>query len=80
MVTETKLAKQKKIIEKLQSKNAELVETLRVIRSGEVDALVVNGPNGDRIFTLQSLEQPYRELVEAMNEGALTVAPNGTIL
>ncbi len=64
----------------LREKVSELEETLRVIQNGEVDALVVTGPTGDRIFTLQSAEQPYRELVEAMNEGAVTVSPEGLIL
>lgn len=75
-----KVAKLNRRIKSLTERNAELQETLRVIQNGEVDALVVHGPFGDRIFTLQSPEQPYRELVEAMNEGALTVSPEGTIL
>ncbi|MEK6775093.1 MAG: ATP-binding protein [Bdellovibrionota bacterium] len=80
MGAETKIAKLNRLNKALNVKNAELEETLRVIQSGEVDALVVNGPLGERIFTLQSVEQPYRELVEAMNEGALTVSPEGIIL
>ncbi len=74
------LQKLKNTIKSLKLKNAELTETLRVIQSGEVDALVVSGPMGERVFTLQTSEQPYRELVEAMNEGALTVSPDGIIL
>ncbi len=80
MVFESKVVKLNRRLKSLAARNAELEETLRVIQSGEVDALVVHGPAGDRIFTLQSPEQPYRELVEAMNEGALTVSPDGTIL
>jgi PAS domain S-box-containing protein len=50
------------------------------IRSGEVDALVVARPEGERIFTLQGAEHPYRVLVESMNEGAATLTPDGVIV
>jgi PAS domain S-box-containing protein len=63
---------------KLRLEEAE--ETLRAIREGEVDALVVEGPDGDQIFTLQGAEAPYRFLVEEMNEGALLLGLDGTIL
>ncbi|MGD0231447.1 MAG: PAS domain S-box protein [Syntrophorhabdales bacterium] len=58
----------------------EAEETLRAIRNHEIDALVVNGPDGGQVFTLQGAEHPYRVLVETMNEGAATVATDGTIL
>jgi len=59
----------------------ELEETLRAIRSGQVDALVVYVPDGgDRVFTLQGAEHPYRVLVEAMNEGAATMTSDGLVL
>ncbi len=59
---------------------AEARETLRAIHSGEVDAVVVSGLDGDQVFTLQGAETPYRFLVEEMNEGALLLAPDGTVL
>ncbi|MEE9913691.1 MAG: PAS domain S-box protein [Deltaproteobacteria bacterium] len=55
-------------------------ETLRAILSGEVDGLVVNTAEGDRVFTLSGADHPYRIMVEAMNEGAVTLAADGTIL
>lgn len=55
-------------------------ETLRAITSGEVDALVVNTAEGDRVFTLSGADQPYRVMIESMNEGAVTLAVDGTIL
>lgn len=55
-------------------------ETLRAIRGGEVDALIVSTSEGDRVFTLTGADQPYRVMVETMNEGALTMASDGTIL
>ncbi len=64
----------------LQARLQELEETLRAIRTGEIDALVVNSPAGDRVFTLQGAEHPYRVLVESMNEGAVTISKDGAIL
>jgi PAS domain S-box-containing protein len=57
----------------------EAEDTLRAIRKGEVDALVVSGPDGEKIYTLQSADQPYRVFVEAMNEGAVTLTADGAI-
>jgi PAS domain S-box-containing protein len=59
---------------------AEAEETIRAIRSGEADALVVAGQQGNQIFTLQGAESAYRVLIESMNEGALTVTDDKTIL
>src|SRR6266850_1022970 len=65
----------------LSARLHELEETLRAIRSGQVDALVVYAPDGgDRVFTLQGAEHPYRVLVEAMNEGAATMTNDGLVL
>jgi PAS domain S-box-containing protein len=58
----------------------ELEATLDAIRSGAVDALVVNGPEGEQIFTLKGADEAYRILVEAMNEGAVTISSEGTVL
>lgn len=58
----------------------EAEETLRAILSGEVDALVRSGPQGEQIFTLKGAEYPYRALIDNMGEGALTITTEGTIL
>lgn len=55
-------------------------QTLNALRSGEVDAIVVDGIAGERIFTLQTAERPYRTIVEEMHEGAATLSPDGTVL
>jgi formate hydrogenlyase transcriptional activator len=55
-------------------------ETLRAILSGEVDGLVVSTAEGDRVFTLSGADHPYRVMIETMNEGAATLASDGTIL
>ncbi len=54
--------------------------TLEAITSGGVDAIVVDGPLGPQVLHLESLDQPFRTFVERMQEGALTVALDGTIL
>ncbi len=64
----------------LRARLAEAEDTLEAIRSGEVDALLVSGAQGEQVFTLQGAETPYRFLVEAMNEGAMQVIPDGTIV
>ena len=65
---------------RLQSNLLEAQETLEAIRSGEVDAVVVSGPNGSQIYSLTSAEQPYRVYVEQMQEGAVTASSEGMIL
>jgi PAS domain S-box-containing protein len=67
-------------IEQLRRRLEEAEETLRAIRSGEVDALVVSGDQGDQVYTLKDADRPYRALVEQMSEGALTLNPRGEIL
>jgi PAS domain S-box-containing protein len=64
----------------LRARLAEAVDALRAIRSGEVDTLVVAGERGPRVFTLAGAEHAYRLLIESMNEGALTVTSDKTIL
>jgi PAS domain S-box-containing protein len=67
-------------IEELQARLADAEETLRAIHSGDVDALVVHTDQGVQVFTLKGAEEPYRILVERMQEGALTVASDGAIV
>jgi len=67
-------------IEKLRLRLEETEETLRAIREGQIDALVVSSPQGEQVYTLKSAEQPYRVFVETMNEGAVTLGLDGTIL
>ena len=67
-------------IKKLQRELEEAQETLRAIRQGEIDGLVVEGPQGPQLFTLKTAEQPYRMLIEQMQEGALTLTPWGDVL
>lgn len=65
---------------RLRARLADAEETLRAIRSGEVDAVVVAGKHGPQVFTLQGAEHAYRVLIESMNEGALTLTADKMIL
>jgi len=67
-------------IRELTGRMTQSEETLRAILSGEVDGLVVSTAEGDRVFTLSGADHPYRIMVEAMNEGAVTLSADGTIL
>ena len=55
-------------------------DTLDAIRHGRVDALVVHKDNEDSILTLQGAKNTYRIMVEAMNEGVISLTSNGTVL
>ena len=67
-------------LEDLRARLDEAEETLRVFRSGEVDALIVPGAHGEQIFTLKGADHSYRILIEDMSEGALTLTAEGVIL
>jgi hypothetical protein len=60
--------------EELRHQLLEAEELIHAIRTGAVDALAVQGPEGPRIFTLQGADQGYRTLIEQMNEGAVLLA------
>lgn len=64
---------------KLKNRLEETEETLRAIRQYMVDAFVVTRSNGEQVVTLAEADYPYRMMVESMNEGALTLIPDGTI-
>ena len=67
-------------VRELLNRLAEAEETLDAIRNGEVDGLVVNGSNGEQIYTLIGADHPYRVMVEEMEEGAVTLSVHGMIL
>jgi PAS domain S-box-containing protein len=64
----------------LKSRLEETEETLQAIRQYMVDAFVINRENGLQVVTFDEAEVPYRLIVEAMNEGVITLIPDGTIL
>ncbi|HXQ36673.1 MAG TPA: PAS domain-containing protein, partial [Anaerolineales bacterium] len=67
-------------LDELQRRLDEAEETLRAIREGEVDALVIDAPQGEVIYTLTSADYPYRLMIDEMNEGAVSVSPDSFIL
>src|SRR6185369_529821 len=67
-----------KLTKKLQVENNELRMRLHEAEEA-LDAIVVSGPQGERIFTLEGPEHPFRLLVESMNEGAATLSADGTV-
>jgi PAS domain S-box-containing protein len=67
-------------IASLRARLADAQEALRAIQSGEVDTLVVSGKKGPHVFTLQGADRAYRLLIESMNEGALTLTTDKTII
>ena len=67
-------------VARLRTRLADAEETLRAIRSGEVDSVMVNGKEGSQVFTLDGAESAYRLLIESMNEGALKLTADKTIL
>jgi two-component system NarL family sensor kinase len=64
----------------LRLRLAEAEETLRAIRGGEVDTVMGAGKQGPQVFSLAGAEHAYRMLIEAMNEGALTMTTEKMIL
>jgi PAS domain S-box-containing protein len=75
------------IAERLRAENRELrarldeaEDALRAIREGEVDAVIVSGSQGDRVFSLMETENLHRLMVETMNEAGLAIASDGLLL
>jgi PAS domain S-box-containing protein len=67
-------------LERLRQQLAEAEDALSAIRSGEIDAIVVQCSTGPVVYTLKTADTPYRLLVEQMREGALTVSAEGIII
>lgn len=65
--------------ESLRAERDEARETLAAIQGGAVDALVIDTPEGQRIFTLEGTEHSYRAMIEQMAEGAVVLQADGTI-
>jgi PAS domain S-box-containing protein len=64
----------------LRARLEEAESTIRAIQSGEVDALIVSGTDGEKVFVLEGADYPYRVIVEVMNEGVVTLGADGGIL
>jgi signal transduction histidine kinase/CheY-like chemotaxis protein len=67
------------VVRSLRARLHEAEQALAAIRAGEVDAVVVGGPEGERVFTLEGAEHGYRVLLEAMSEGVATLTEQGIV-
>lgn len=67
-------------IKELRLRVEEAEGTLDAIRRGEVDALVMSGPDGDQVYTLTGVDRTYRIVLETMNEGAAIIGSDGMVL
>ena len=56
--------------DELEARLYEAEETLRAIREGEIDAVVIKGGATEQVFTLEGGSQSYRTFMEAMDIGA----------
>ena len=77
----SKLEQKDNIILDLQSRLDEAEETLFAIQNGEIDAIITpQGSDGPKVYTLESADSLYRNLVQEMNEGVATLTTDGTIV
>jgi len=54
-------------------------QALAAIRKGDVDMVVMGGPGGARVFTLEGADHDYRVMLEAMSEGVAKLTHQGII-
>jgi PAS domain S-box-containing protein len=66
-------------LEELRHRLRAAEDTLRALRAGDVDALVVTRAGDERVVPLLGADLPYRILFDQMNEGAVTVTRDGVI-
>jgi len=64
----------------LRRRLVEAEDTLRAIRDGEADAVVVRAADEDAIFALSGGEDSYRAIMEAMDIGAVALDPQERLL
>ncbi len=67
-------------VKELQYQLFEARETIEAIRTGQIDALVIDEGESQALYTLKTADQTYRVFIEKMTEGALTLNYNGIIL
>ncbi|HLB37064.1 MAG TPA: ATP-binding protein [Gemmatimonadales bacterium] len=64
----------------LRAQLAEAEATLDAIRTGQVDAIVVSSPAGERTRAIEGATHPYYVLLNAMSDGAALLERHGAIL
>ena len=64
----------------LQSRLDEAEQTLNAIQNGEIDAIITpEGSDGPKVYTLESADTLYRNLIEEMGDGVATLTYDSTI-
>lgn len=66
-------------VEELRYQLQEANDTIEAIRTGQIDAIVVQDGDEHQIFTLKSADHSYRVFIEKMTEGAVTLNSKGNI-
>jgi two-component system phosphate regulon sensor histidine kinase PhoR len=69
-----------KELEQLRIQLQEAMDIIQAIRTGQVDAIVVESEKGHELYKLKSADQTYRVFIEKMKEGAVTLNHDGIIL
>jgi PAS domain S-box-containing protein len=67
-------------VQELRHQLEEANDTIHAIRTGMVDAFVVQGAGGHQLYTLKSSDHTFRILIEKMQQGAITLNRRGEIL
>ncbi|WP_207536672.1 sensor histidine kinase [Sabulicella rubraurantiaca] len=67
-------------LSELRRRLAEAEDTLRAIREGEVDALVVRSVEREQVFHLVGGDETYRAFMESMELGAAALDADGRLL
>ncbi|MFY9222230.1 MAG: PAS domain S-box protein [Blastocatellia bacterium] len=70
----------KNLIIRKNTSLANIKETLQSIKKAKVHASIVSTDEGNKTFTFDNIDHPYRLIVESMNEGAITLSLDGIIL
>jgi len=58
----------------------EAKESIKAIKTGNIDALILTDKDKLKVYTENAADKTYRILIEKMNEGAVTLHKDGTIL
>jgi two-component system CheB/CheR fusion protein len=67
-------------LEELRQQLEEANDTINAIRTGQIDALVVENGSGHQLYTLKTADQAYRIFIEKMKEGAITLNKDNLVV
>ncbi|WP_378955107.1 ATP-binding protein [Pelosinus sp. sgz500959] len=73
----------KELMAEINELHWQLKETnsiINAIREGEVDALLISAKEGEQVYILHGADYVYREIVEEMQDGYITLSKDGVIL